>query len=106
MTDNDNRLLDNRLLEGKSFRRSTAGQNILDRIGGWDVWTCEGPEFRNDYDRAVRLYVHEGRASLAFADGETADLQPGDTMTIRSGARAVWAISQPIRNSYTYRDTQ
>lgn len=97
---------DHRLLEGKNFRRSTADQDILNQIGGWEVWTCEGPEFRNDYDQTVRLYVQEGRASLAFADGETADLQPGDTMTIRSGASAVWSISQPIRNSYSYSDTQ
>lgn len=101
MTDTDNRLLD-----GSSFRRSTAGQDILDRIGGWEIWTCEGPEFRHDYDQTVRLYVHQGRASVAFADGETAELQPGDTMTIRQGASAVWAISAPIRNSYSYSYTQ
>lgn len=97
---------DNRFLEGNSFRRSTAGEDILDRIDGWEVWGCEGPEYRHHYDQTVRLYVHEGHALLAFADGETADLQPGDTLTIHSGASAVWAISQPIRNSYSYHDTQ
>lgn len=99
MTDSDVRLL-----ESSSFRRSTAGRDILDQIGGWKVWTCDTPAFRHQYDRAVTLYVHHGRAVVAFADGSRADLQPGDTMTIAIGASAVWSISETIRNSYIYRD--
>jgi len=97
-------MTDARFLEGACFRRQTAGGDILDAIGGWEVWTCDGPEFRHDYDQTVTLYVHRGAAVVDFKGGGRADLRPGDTMTIRKGASAVWAISAPIRNSYVYCD--
>lgn len=95
---------DGRSLEAASFKRATAGQDVLDRIEGWDVWTCDGPEYRHDYDRPVTLYVRRGKAVVEFEDGGRADLQPGDTLTINQGARAVWKISEQIQNSYAYHD--
>jgi uncharacterized cupin superfamily protein len=95
---------DARLLESASFRRSTAVPDILSQIAGWEVWTCDSPEFRHHYDRAVTLYVHYGWAVVDFADGSQAHLRPGDTMTITQGANAVWAIAETIHNSYIYHD--
>lgn len=93
---------DERFLEALWFRRSTARKDILGTIRDWEVWSCDGPEFRHDYDRTVTLYVHRGQAVVGFADGSQIDLQPGDMMMITKGASAVWAISCPIHNSYVY----
>lgn len=95
-------MTDPRALTGPCFTRRTADDDILNAIAGWEVWTCDGPDFRHHYEQTVTLYVHEGRATVNFADGTSADLRLGDSMTIRKGASAVWDISAPIRNSYTY----
>lgn len=93
-------MTDPRLLERPWFRRCTADAGLLLALADWPVWVCDGPEFRHHYDLGVTLYVHQGAARLTFADGSTAALQPGDTLTIRQGASAIWAITAPIRNSY------
>ena len=95
---------DPRLLEARDYTRATASAALRDQARDWEVWTCADPEFRNFYDRTVTLIVRRGRARLSFEGGGTADLEPGDTMTIRAGARAVWEITEPIENSYRYHD--
>lgn len=95
-------MTDPRALSCPCFTRCSAGADILTALADWEVWTCDGPEFRHDYDQTVTLYVHQGRATVTFADGTRADLRAGDSMTIQQGASAVWEISAPIRNSYTY----
>lgn len=97
-------MTDPRALTGACFTRRTAGPDILNALAGWKVWACDGPEFRHGYDQTVTLYVHQGRALVTFADGTSADLRPGDSMTITRGARAVWDILAPIRNSYCEAD--
>ena len=97
-------MTDPRALTGSCFVRRTAGADILDAIDGWEVWTCDSPDFRHDYDRTVTLYVHHGRATVNFADGTFADLKAGDAMTIRQGASAIWDIPAPIRNSFHYHE--
>lgn len=95
-------MTDPRALTGPFFTRRTADDNILNAIAGWEVWTCDGPDFRHDYDQTVTLYVHEGCATVTFTDGSSADLRAGDSMTIQKGASAVWDIAAPIHNSYSY----
>lgn len=97
-------MTDPRALKGPRFTRRTAGPDILNVLDSWAVWTCDGPDFRYDYDQTVTLYVHEGRAVVNFTDGTKADLRAGDSMTIQRGASAVWDISAAIRNSYTYHE--
>ena len=97
--------LNERIQDSAWFKRRKATEDTKRKIAGWESWSCEGPEFQHCYDRRVSLYVHQGAAVLTFDDGETVDLQPGDFLTIEEGARASWAISEPIRNSYRYHDT-
>ncbi len=97
--------LNERLLDSPLFKRRKATPDTKRKITGWEIWECTGPTFNHDYDRTVTMYVHEGAAVLAFSNGESVDLQPGDTLTIQSGACASWTISEPIRNSYMYHDT-
>lgn len=94
-------MTDPRLLQSACFHRSTGDAAL---VAGWQVWTCADPEFRYSYDQGVTLYVHEGAAEVAFADGSRVDLRTGDRMTIRRGASAVWTIAAPIRNSFAYQD--
>lgn len=91
---------DPRLLESPSFTRGTADAALLAKISGWDEWACADAEFRYEYEQTVTLYVHQGAAIVSFADGSHAELIAGDTMTIRQGSKAIWAISEPIHNSY------
>ena len=97
--------LNERILDSARFKRRKATEDTKRKIVGWEGWSCEGPEFQHDYDRTVSLYVHQGGAVLTFDNGETVDLQSGDFLTIEEGARACWAISEPIRTSYRYHDT-
>lgn len=97
--------LNERILDSVQFRRRKATDDTRRKIAGWEIWECDDPEFRHDYERTVTLFVHRGAAVLTFADGETVDLQAGDVLTIEQGASAVWAISEPIRNSYEYHDS-
>lgn len=93
-----------RLLDSRFFKRRKATEDTKRKIGAWDIWECADPAFSFEYDRTVTMFVHEGAAVLTFSDGETVDLQAGDTLTVQSGASADWVISQPIRNSYQYHD--
>lgn len=99
-------MTDPRLLEGPCFKRHTAEPDALSAIRGWDVWVCTETTFQHSYECTVDLYVHEGSAKLAFADGTQVELQPGDAMTIVKGASAAWSIRPPIRNSYIYREAE
>jgi uncharacterized cupin superfamily protein len=97
--------LTERLLDSTQFKRRKATEDTKRKISAWEIWECNDPQFSHDYDRTVTLYVHEGAAVLTFSNGETVDLQSGDTLTVQSGASANWVISEPIRNSYCYHDT-
>jgi uncharacterized cupin superfamily protein len=97
--------LTERLLDSTHFKRRKATEDTKRKIDGWEIWECANPAVDYDYDRTVTMYVHEGAAVLTFADGESVDIQPGDTLTVQAGARASWVISLPIRNSYMYHDT-
>ncbi len=97
--------LNERILDSVQFKRRKATEDTKRKIGGWEIWYCEGPEFQHCYDRTVSLYVHQGAAVLTFDGGETVDLRPGDLLAIEEGARAASAISEPIRNSYMNHDT-
>lgn len=97
-------MTDPRSLEGSCFHRRTADPALLAASATWQVWTCDDAEFRHTYDRGVTLCVDRGAAVLHFADGSEVDLRPGDTLTIRQGARAVWTITAPIRNLYQEHD--
>lgn len=94
-----------RTLNGKHFKRHQATADTQRKVADWDIWTCDDPTFAHDYDRTVSLLVNAGKAILTFADGETADLQAGDFMTIYQGATATWTISEALRNSYCYHDS-
>ena len=96
--------LDERSIEIAFATRSTAGEEVRSKLVDWSEWTCSDPEFRYAYDRTVTLFVHSGAAVVTFSDGTSVGLRPGDTMTIRKGAEAVWSIAAPIHNSYTYHD--
>jgi uncharacterized cupin superfamily protein len=95
-------MIDPRAQTGPFFCRRTAGEDILNAMDAWEVWVCDGPEFHHDYNQSVTLYVHAGKAVVNFVDGSQADLRAGDSLTIHKGARAIWDIETPIRNSYTY----
>lgn len=97
--------LNERRIDSTFFKRRKATDDTKRKIAGWEIWECADPTFSHDYDRTVTMFVHEGVAVLTFSDGETVDLQAGDTLTVQSGASASWVISQPIRNSYQYHDT-
>ncbi len=97
--------LNERRLDSTHFKRRKATEDTKRKIDGWEIWECAVPEFSHDYDRTVTMLVHEGAAVLTFSDGETVDLQAGDTLTVQEGASVVWAILAPIRNSYLYHDT-
>lgn len=96
---------DPRADQGAAFRRRTGSADTRRKIAGWEIWDCADPTFAHVYDRRTSLFVHEGRATLTFTNGETVDLQPGDFLTIEDGAEARWEISEALRNSYIYHDT-
>lgn len=97
--------LDERKLEGTNFKRRKATADTKRKVEHWEVWECHDTAFAHDYHRAVTLYVNEGGAELTFGDGETVEIEKGDTLTIHKGARATWTIQPPIRNRYCYHDT-
>ena len=97
-------ILNERTLNNGLFKRRKASEDIKGKISDWDIWECADPTFSYAYDRTVTMYVHEGAAALTFSNGETVDLQSGDTLTIQSGAIADWIITAPVRNSYVYHD--
>lgn len=88
-----------------SVKRRSANAAILREALSWQVWNCEGPEYRHEYDRDVSLCVNKGSAILSFGDGQRVDLRPGDLLTITNGVSATWKISEPIENRYVYHDT-
>lgn len=97
--------LTDRLLDGTNFKRRKATEDTKRKVAGWERWKCADPEFSYSYDRTVTMLVHEGVATLTFSNGETVDIQPGDTLLVRAGSLATWQISEPIHNSYMYHDT-
>ncbi|WP_282607780.1 cupin domain-containing protein [Pelagibius sp. Alg239-R121] len=97
--------LNERILDSDQFKRRRATEDTKRKIASWEIWECADPAFSYDYDRTVTMYVREGVAVLTFSNGASVDLQPGDTLTVHSGASADWVISEPIRNSYMYHDT-
>lgn len=88
-------ILNERTLNNGLFKRRKASEDIKGKISDWDIWECADPTFSYAYDRTVTMYVHEGAAALTFSNGETVDLQSGDTLTIQSGAIADWIITAP-----------
>lgn len=95
---------DPRFMTARHCMRKTANDTVRHATGNWEIWNCEGPDYRHDYDRDVSLLVNTGKAIVSFSDGLQVDLQPGDLMTIFSGVSASWSILDPIQNLYIYHD--
>ena len=93
-----------RMLDGTWFRRRKATADTRRKVRCWETWECGDAAFAHDYDRRVTLFVEAGSAVVSFADGESVEIQAGDTLTILEGASTTWAIAPPIRNRYCYHD--
>lgn len=96
---------DPRQTTAPNFKRRSANSAILHATSDWEVWNCEGPEYRHHYDRDVSLCVNKGSAIVSFSDGRSVDLKPGDLLTITKGVSATWQILEPIENRYVYHDS-
>ena len=87
-----------------NFKCRSANSAILQATSDWEVWNCEGPEYRHEYDRDISLCVNKGSAIVLFSNGQRVDLKPGDLLTITKGVSATWKILDPIENRYVYHD--
>lgn len=44
--------------------------------------------------------VLSGRATVAFEDGPTLEVGPGDACRLRAGQRTVWTVHETLRKVY------
>ena len=93
---------DARLYKTPVCARRSAPQDFKQQASDWEVWECAGPTYAHHYDQGVTLFVDQGAATITFSSGDVVDPKPGDLLTIEMGAKGVWAITQPIRNLYSY----
>jgi uncharacterized cupin superfamily protein len=69
--------------------------------GAWSagVWEIT-PGVVTDVEADEVFVVLSGRATIAFEEGPTLDVGPGDVATLRAGDRTVWTVHETLRKVY------
>jgi uncharacterized cupin superfamily protein len=63
------------------------------------IWQCT-PGVVADVEQDEMFVVVSGRASIAFEDGRTLDVGPGDMGVLARGARTTWTVHETVRKAY------
>jgi hypothetical protein len=71
-----------------------AGGNV--EHGIWEIT----PGTVTDVEADELFVVLSGRATIAFEDGPTLDVGPGDVCRLREGQRTVWTVHETLRKVY------
>ncbi|MEV8547221.1 cupin domain-containing protein [Streptomyces sp. NPDC051572] len=66
------------------------------------LWACDPCVLRFAPERDAALVVLQGRARIAFDDGRSLDLGPGDAYAVPRGTWATWHITEPFKEFVTY----
>jgi uncharacterized cupin superfamily protein len=81
------------------------------RIASRTLWNAAGgtvehgiweitPGVVTDVEADELFVVLSGRATIAFEDGPTLDVGPGDVCRLREGQRTVWTVHETLRKVY------
>ena len=65
-------------------------------LGIWEIT----PGTVTDVEADELFVVLSGRATIAFEDGPTLDVGPGDACRLKAGQRTVWTVHETLRKVY------
>ncbi|MDI6739665.1 MAG: cupin domain-containing protein [Candidatus Edwardsbacteria bacterium] len=69
-------------------------------IETWSPWECEPSEFDWQYSCDETAFVLRGRVVVTTADGEKAEIGPGDLVTFPKGLKCRWRVLERIEKVY------
>jgi uncharacterized cupin superfamily protein len=79
------------------------------RTASTELWSAGGAEHGiweitpgtvTDVEADELFVVLSGRATIAFEDGPTLEVGPGDACRLRAGQRTVWTVHETLRKVY------
>ena len=75
----------------------------LERLGvlGWPIWTHEAGDLPWTYEQTETCYILEGEVTVV-AEGQKANLAPGDMVFLPQGLKCVWNIHKAVRKHYSF----
>jgi uncharacterized cupin superfamily protein len=80
----------------------TASRTLWAAAGGaveHGIWEIT-PGVVTDVEADELFVVLSGRATIAFEDGPTLDVGPGDVCRLHAGQRTVWTVHETLRKVY------
>jgi uncharacterized cupin superfamily protein len=80
----------------------TASAPLWSAAGGaveHGIWEIT-PGTVTDVEADELFVVLSGRATIAFEDGPTLEVGPGDACRLRAGQRTVWTVHETLRKVY------
>jgi uncharacterized cupin superfamily protein len=78
---------------GKVLWKSPDGRQLR---GIWQIT----PGVVTDTEADELFVVVSGRATIAFEDGPSLNVGPGDLALLRAGARTTWTVHETLRKAY------
>jgi uncharacterized cupin superfamily protein len=79
----------------------TASRELMRATGTTDLGIWEITEGTvTDVEADELFVVLSGSATIAFEDGPTLDVGPGDVCRLRAGQRTVWTVHETLRKVY------
>jgi uncharacterized protein len=79
----------------------TASRELMSAAGTADLGIWEITEGTvTDVEADELFVVLSGRATIAFEDGPTLEVGPGDACRLKAGQRTVWTVHETLRKVY------
>jgi uncharacterized cupin superfamily protein len=80
---------------------ATASRELMRATGTADLGIWEiSPGTVTDVEADELFVVLSGSATIAFEDGPTLEVGPGDACRLRAGQRTVWTVHETLRKVY------
>lgn len=77
-------------------RELMSASGVTADLGIWEI--TEGTV--TDVEADELFVVLSGRATIAFEDGPTLEVGPGDACRLKAGQRTVWTVHETLRKVY------
>jgi uncharacterized protein len=64
------------------------------------IWECTPGKFQREMDAAELMYIISGSLTFTSHDGESIDMNPGDTVFMPPNSNGVWDVKETVRKVY------
>ena len=64
------------------------------------IWECTPGQFQREMDAAELMYIISGSLTFTGDNGDSIDMNPGDTVFMPPNSKGIWDVKETVRKVY------